>query len=313
MEQMGSMLNIQDYDRIRVTTSGGRFKTRKSLKVSTQQAAEEVLNSRKLTDRDLKVLETLLCVGVLSRHQIQRLFWPTSVNTATTSMRLNLLYERWLITDTPRVIPTMSEAGLVPCHVYTLGPVGEEVLALQEGLNRKQIALGRRYSLGRGAQLIMHDLQVSEVFVQATSIVRQRADLEMKWANEKLASIWNKDNEIVRPDGAMLLKQDERITAHFIEMDRGATRWEEKVEAYEKAQEIGEWMGRWRLWTFPPVLSIVPAGRSKQIAKIVAEKRRKVVHLLKEWPDVLRSDVLEGWLDVGSGQSVSLPLTPQQA
>ena len=207
-------------------------------------------------------------------------------------------------------MPHMAAAGLEPCQVYTLGSVGEQVLALTWEKTRKELNYTRRYAVGRGAPLIMHDLMVAEFFVRANEQVGQMPDCDMQWGNERMAAIYDKPRtkskppeELVRPDGWWLLRQKGKVHYFFLEMDRGNTRWPKKANSYEKAYQRMVALGK---DSFATVLNVVPHNQQGRVVSWLTDGRRQVRHLVLEWPDLLTSGPFTDWYDVQTGHMVNL-------
>ena len=304
----GVVMNIpEDYKTaFKGGSRGKRRKNRPPLKNSVRQTARHLLNSRSFTARDEAILETLFGIGLLSRNQIQRLFWAEShPNTAT--KRLRLLYERYLLNYTPDLMDRMHTAGLEPCHVYALAPVSQEILAIRRGLSRSQLGLGHRYDLQRGNPLLLHDLQVSEVYVKARIAIRRRRG-QLTWYNEKAAAIRTPvGEELVRPDGALNITSGNRIRTCFIEMDRGSTHWPNKVDFYEHARRNGDsWRQQFHTDEFPPVLAVVPTRLLDKASRVIRQEARTVRFWIKTWPTFLGTDFLHGWSNAVTGDAVDL-------
>lgn len=303
-----------------------RRPTRERLKVGYRTYADELRTSRQFTPRDQELLEIIYSVGLLSRFQIQRLLWGDSVKSTTVSTRLRQLYQHWVLNITTDVSFEMEKEGLEPCHVYTLGPVGEEILAIDQHQKRGELGYNRRYASGRSEQNIMHDVMTAEVFVQATvfayeyekqlvermkrqglsgdelrrEVIRQR--LTVTWFGEHVSSIWQGDNELVRPDGTLAIEQDQQRQLYFVELDRGATEWEKKVNLYDNARQFGAWQSQFGANEYPAVLVVAPARRSRRIAQVISWHKPTVRYLIQEWPDFLENGITNGWQDVTNGQ-----------
>lgn len=285
---------------------GQRRKNRPVLKNSVRQTARQLLNSRSFTARDEAILETLFGIGLLSRNQIQRLFWAGS-HPNTVAKRLRILYERHLLNYTPDLLDRMRTSRLEPCHIYGLAEVGEEILAVRRGLTRSRLGLGQRYDLQRGNPLLMHDLQVSEVYVKARIAVGQYAG-QLAWYNEKAAAIRTQaGEELVRPDGALQITLIGAVSTYFLEMDRGSTHWPNKVDFYEHAQRSGDsWSQQFYTSEFPPVLAVVPNRLLGKASKVIRQQARTVRFWIKTWPAFLDTDFLRDWSDTITGNSVNL-------
>ncbi len=279
-----------------LSANGGRWKKRKPLNSSARQAARRLLDSPRFTARDEAILETLLGVGLMSREQIQRLFFQGKTDKAVT-VRLKKLYENHLLDYSADLMARMRMAGMEVCHVYGLGTVGEEILAIRRGLTRTALNHSGRYDLQRGNPLLIHDLQVSEVYVQAKGAMR-KVNGQVIWYNEQASAIRNlAGEELVRPDGTLVLIAKGAIVSCFVEMDRGSTHWPNKVGFYEHARRNGDgWQGRFQGVQFPVVLAIIPPKLVDKVSQVLQESH-SVRFLLKTWPELLLTDFLQDWRD----------------
>jgi hypothetical protein len=278
---------------------------RPPLEVSVRQAARQLLSSPRFTARDEALLNTLLGVGLLSQEQIRTLFFAPA-SDRTTNHRLKQLYDAHLLDFTASLMPRMSEAGIKPCYLYTLGPVGEEILAIRRGVSRSALGLSDRYDLYRGNPLLMHDLQVSHIYVQAKIAARPHNG-GVLWGNEQAAAVRNQaGQELVRPDGLLTLTIGRQSQTFFVELDRGSSHWPDKLNYYETARRRGEWQSVVRGDTFPIVLSVV-ADRFLTRARRAAQNNHAPVRFLfKSWSAFLADPFLSGWLLGGEERLVNL-------
>lgn len=298
------------------------------LKKGYRATAIELRASKKHTGRDDEIINAVFTLGLLSRHQIQRMFWQEDLKSVSAvNDRLRTLFYRHVLYRTVDVSFEMERAGLVPCHVYTLGPTGEELLALDRQIKRSELSY--KYS-GRSSQNVMHDLMTAEIYVQAVAYAytherelvkaaKQRKlekdaarrfitqnRLSMTWHGEHEAAIWQGDKELVRPDGVLEIEQGGERTLYFVELDRGHTKWEKKVNVYDNARQFGGWQSKFGINEYPHVLVIVPPNRNKRVAEAIAAHQPTVRYLIKEWPNYL-AEPMSGWVDAdGQNGSVSI-------
>jgi hypothetical protein len=282
-----------------------RRPTRPPLETSVRQAAKQLLNSLRFTARDEALLNTLLGVGLLSQQQIRSLFFA-SANDRTTNSRLKQLYDAHLLDFTAGLMPRMAEAGMQPCYLYALGPVGEEILAIRRGVSRSALGLSDRYDLHRGNPLLMHDLQVSHIYVQAKVAARPHNG-GVVWGNEQAAAIRNQTGqELVRPDGLLDLTIGRQNQTFFVELDRGSSHWPDKINFYETARRRGEWQSVVRGDTFPTVLSVV-ADRFLTRARRAAQNNHAPIRFLfKSWSAFLAEPFFSNWHLGGEERLVNL-------
>ena len=298
-----------------------RRPVRARLSIGSRTYANELRATARFTDRDFRMVRLIYHTGLLSRDQLQRLFWQEVRASGTVSDRLRVLYKRWVVNIAPDVSYNMRRAGMVPCHVYTLGTVGEEIMALDEHKRRHELAYNRRYATGRSRQNIMHDLMTAEIYVQAIAYAGQynrqlwqaiESDeqykarrLLIRWHSEREAAVWQTDKELVRPDGAMEIIIGRERSFFFVELDRGHTRWEKKVAVYDNARQFGGWQNQFGIHDYPAVLLVVPDGHSQRVGDRVAAQKPQTRYLLKEWSDFL-AEPMAGWQDVGGDRNIAL-------
>ena len=278
---------------------------RPPLETSVRQAARQMLQSPRFTARDEALLNTLLGVGLLSQQQIQALFFPHTTDRIV-NRRLKMLYDAHLLDFTASLMTRMQQASLKPCYLYTLGPVGEEILAIRRGVSRSALGLSDRYDLHRGNPLLMHDLQVSQIYVQAKIALRPLQGA-IAWGNEQAASIRNYDGrELARPDGLLRLTLADSSYPFFIELDRGSSHWPDKLSFYEEARQRGEWQTIVSSETFPPVLAVVADNFLNRARRAAQDKRTPIRFLFKSWSSLLANPFLKSWYLDGADQKINL-------
>lgn len=297
-------------------------KRRKPLSKSIAQTTREL--RAKTTERDLRILETLHVLGVMSRHQIQRLEWGhvASEHVAQiTANRLNILYKRWVLDANPFVRFKMADENLEPCDAYMLDSVGYALLAQAKQVARRELQdVGKRYKKGYGEpSLVIHDLMVSEVYTQFALELEGRHDLEGKWMGEWSAGLYEGERRWVNPDGILMLRKKEKeakATHYFLEMDRHSrhqltARWARKVHAYDTARRRAQWRGYLGMERFPPVLAVVPDGYGQRVSRLLKQQLdrypgKPIRWCVKEWRRILEGDVLSNWYDLATGQGFNL-------
>jgi hypothetical protein len=136
-------------------------------------------------------------------------------------------------------------------------------------------------------------------------VVRRR--IAVTWHSEHNSSIWQGDKELVRPDGTLEFEQAQKRTLYFVELDRGATEWEKKVNLYDNARQFGAWQSQFGVHDYPAVLLITPPRRAQRIARTVSWSRPAARYLAQEWPDFLAGGAINGWWDIAADRhAVSL-------
>jgi len=200
----------------------------------------------------------------------------------------------------------MAEAGMKPCYLYTLGPVGEEILAIRRGVSRSALGLSDRYDLHRGNPLLMHDLQVSQIYVQAKVAARTHNGVVV-WGNEQAAAVRNQTGqELVRPDGLLDLTIGRQNQTFFVELDRGSSHWPDKLNFYETARRRGEWQSAVHGDTFPTILSVVADHFLTRARRAAQYSHAPIRFLFKPWSAFLAEPFLMGWRLGGAERLVNL-------
>lgn len=272
-----------------------RSQEREPLRISARQQAAELLEQNRLTDRDINLARAFIAVGVLSRDQIQRLFFHDHLKLA--GNRLVRLYQYHYLDRGLYWLPEMAEMGLPPSYIYTLSRVGMEAYALYTNTPIGEIPYTPdRYRLTRHNHFLLHDLQISEMFTRLQTEA-WAVGYELTWFNETAAILRDGEEELVRPDGLAVLetKNGDWEAGYFIEMDRGSTNWAKKVAHYERARQQSGWQGVFQLQMYPPVLCVVPRRLQRTIEETIQEKRPMTCFYLKSWDDFLTGEVLAGW------------------
>lgn len=300
----------------RKKTNHNIIKSRQPLKVSAHEQLTRLHYMSKLTDRDIEILEALYIAGFLTRHQIQRIFFPS---TFTANRRLRTLFDLHLIdsgnetwfSNIRKDVDTfpLSQlnpqyvSGLVPCFVYALGLVGREKIALGRGITHRQLGFDKmRYSLLRYGQFILHDLWISEAYTQFR-IAADTFQIKMDWKNEKACMLFDDSQrlEIVRPDAFFQYEFEtpdgQPISGYYIEMDRGATDWEKKILAYEQALEAG------LLWT-RSVACVVPQNQKKQAINQIRSGLEGTDFVVKTLREFLINPIC-GWWSVDQEREIA--------
>jgi len=275
---------------------------RKALKVSARQHAAQLIEEGRVTTRDLELIRALIGVGMLTRQQIQRLFFNNHAKMAAN--RLARLYQYHFLDRSSYWLEDMGQEGFEPCYIYTIGAVGLETFALRMGVKRGDVPYTPgRYTLTREDHFLLHDLQISEMFT------RMRVDTvgyELVWFNEMAAILRQGEDEVVRPDGTAVLMGGKEEAAFFIEMDRGNTEWGKKVAAYERARVQLPWrqtlrVDGWQPTRYPGVLCVVPAALESAVRAHIMERQPETRFYVKSWERFLLTDIFTGWYQVGVG------------
>lgn len=262
-----------------------RTQPRKPLKVSTRQYAQELLKGR-LTKRDIELSRALIGVGMLTRHQVQRLFFDD--NAAVAANRLRKLYHYHFLDRSSYWLEDMGYEGFEPCYIYTIGTVGLEVFAMRLGISRDKVPFNpARYTLSREDHFLLHDLRISEMLT-VMRLGAAELNAELLWFNETATTLRCGEEELVRPDGLGVIENKQENPAFFVEMDRGNTDWAQKVQWYERARVDGSWrwslaIDGWRPERYPVVLCVVPGGLEEKVQKTIQAQKAQTLFYVKTW------------------------------
>lgn len=270
---------------------------REPLKISARQQAQLLLEQNRLSDRDINLIRAFIAVGMLTRHQIQRLFFADSEKRAAN--RLAKLYRYHFLERGMSWMEGMETMGLTPCYVYTANRVGLEAYALCAGAPYRQVPFNpERYLLTRQNHKMLHDLQISEMFT-SLQVGMQAMGWEMTWYNEWAAILRQEEEELVRPDGAAILERTggDGERGYFIEMDRGNTDWQKKVSFYERAYQRSPWRSLFQVQQYPTALCVVPSALMGAVVQVVRQERPLTRFWVKTWEALLVEGALTGWLD----------------
>ncbi|MEM8863490.1 MAG: replication-relaxation family protein [Chloroflexota bacterium] len=298
------------------------------LKVSARNHLEKLIKHRALTHREKQILLALNDVGLMTRHQLESLFFPSA---GMARRKLKLMYDNHLldaggdewfqyikpnIDQTDRTIlvkgaPTI-DFGLRKSFLYSPALVGRLVISFEHRQRIEDINFdSRRYDALYSTHLTLHDLWISEAYVQLR-LMSQKHNLLFDWKNEANSVVYSRhdsQDEIVRPDATFTSwfqpdpMSSPKSFARFIEMDRGSTKWEAKVEQYNRAFAEGNWQNRFD--RFPTVLCVLPNRLFDKGVDQIRTHLGPVRFYGKTWGDFIE-DPCSDWLDINSGDPAAL-------
>ncbi|MEM9773637.1 MAG: replication-relaxation family protein [Chloroflexota bacterium] len=298
------------------------------LKLSARNQLEKLIKHRALTHREKQILLALNDVGLMTRYQIQRLFF-SSANMAR--RKLKLMYDNHLLDaggddwfqhikpktdETGRTImikgtPT-TDFGLQKSFLYSPALVGRLVISLEHQQPIDEINFdSSRYDALYPTHLTLHDLWISEAYVQLR-LMSEMHELPFDWHNEAGSVIYSQhdtQDEIVRPDATFTTQfQPQPNTdlcdfTRFIEMDRGSTKWEAKVQQYNRAFAEGDWQNTFD--RFPTVLCVLPNRLFDKGVDRIRIHLGPVRFYGKTWGSFIENPCSD-WLDINSGDPVAL-------
>lgn len=208
-----------------------------------------------LTERDQQIILTVYEYRLLSSHQIEALFFPsTKENThsrrSACQRRLQLLYHHGFLDRLPQ--PVILGKGRAP-FVYALDGAGADFVANILGNDRAEVGWKPKHN-ELGPQFLDHSLVINDVRAVMQLLVESGVFETVEWTDElKLKSAEMKEKvpylmqgaRAVRkfPDGYFVIKLSTGQVAYFfLEVDQGTmtnARWQEKVKAYHEFRQSG--------------------------------------------------------------------------
>lgn len=145
-------------------------------------------------------------------------------------------------------IPLQQERAML----YALGPVGEQIVKMR---NIPKPPTGYfAYSLER----IMHDIVLNEVILNIVNLATAQGWTPV-WISEGEAALYHENQQIIKPDAMLRLKQDGAEHVFLIEYhnEDHSSRAVDKVGRYERIAARKEiWTQAWQVETFPPILAV---------------------------------------------------------
>lgn len=276
--------------------------------------AQKLIENGLVTRRDYYLLKSLIGVGLLTRRQLQELFWQPGTARQTVSRRLSLLAgeERQLLISSSRQKDILAQLGLERCLTFGLSKTGRELIAQYEGRQSwRHVPYNDRYYKLETIRfsMIRHHLMTSEIYTRL-KVKSNQAGNEMVWFNEMACILREGNQEMVRPDGyAVLWREGFPAEAHlFIETDTRHTDWEKKLQSYAAAKTRGNWRELFAIYQFPLVLCLVPSQQAvARIARLVqGQTQSPVTYLFKPWPQFLVEDPYTGWYHAQADKVVKI-------
>ena len=239
-----------------------------------------------LTDRDQQIVLAIYEHRLLSAHQIEALFFPSSSpqshsRRTACQRRLQLLYHHGFLACLPQ--PVVLGEGRVP-FVYALDEAGAYLVATLLGVDSGEVNWKPKHNQ-ISTQFLDHTLAINDVRVVLQQLVR-RGHLELgQWVDEGALKSAERQEavpymmqgaRVVRkyPDGYFTLVVNDRQAYFFLEVDRGTesnVRWQEKIKAYHEFRESGESQRHYSTRNFR-VLTVTTSDQRLQNLKKATEK-----------------------------------------
>ncbi|MBT3313004.1 MAG: hypothetical protein HN855_11725 [Anaerolineae bacterium] len=274
--------------------SGGRSPsvTKGLTPQKTQYAADAVLR-RGLSTEAWQTLDQLYVSGIMTIEQI---------SLARRTLR-NYARERLITRYTYPVQEVVRQLGerFLPVEdgqLYTLGPVGVEILTTRHGIRPTQ-----RY-LAYPFERVLPALILNEI-IQRIETEAIKYDWTLRRYSPEQAQLMKNEKVIFSPSALISLEQGEHIIFfaleyHDEEHSRGAWR---KVLHYEDASESRLWEEKWLGENFPLVLAVfwhsrVGEGYSKAISEMRAVNTSFYGRNLE---GLLQAGGMDAWVNIEKG------------
>lgn len=182
--------------------------------------------SRRLTDRDRRILELLADHRVFTTDQLADAFFGSAT---TARHRLTQLHQLRLV---QRFAPFVAK-GSAPFH-YVLDELGDLVVAAERGEERRRRWRQDRALVLSRSQRLAHTVGVNGFFAALMGEARRRPECRLvEWWSERRCEAWCGD--LVRPDGCGAWREAGGLVEFFAEYDRGTEpldRLKAKLDGY---------------------------------------------------------------------------------
>ena len=245
-------------------------------KAKVYQRPEEPPRMR-ITDRDLRILQTVAAFRFVSGDQIERLIFTErdkgDRKKTRCPARLRKLFDNRLLGR----VRWPFNAITLPM-IYYLEKSGADLLALKQGVERDQITTvtknEKRPVISRSLLFLAHTLAINDFRIDVTRAVERNGCELLMWLNEyelgrEYAEIefdGRRSRQAVQPDGYFAIKAGDAESHFFLEMDMETTpprRWEPKVLGLYEYRFQGKYTERFGTKNLR-VLCVTPTTSRKQ-------------------------------------------------
>lgn len=227
----------------------------------------------RLEERDLKLLCDVFLHRLMSRGQIEKLYFSS---TARCNVRLRQLFDHELLS---RYYLPLAPYG-AQC-MYTLGKAG--IVLVSRRLEWEPDEVARQTKRHKTPQFLEHTLAINEIRLALREALQNSPDWKLgRWISEiecrheydlrTLGGQWQR--EIFKPDGFVRLRHrfTNQTASFFLEVDMGhtsSTKFAEKLESHTRYGQSGlfrEMFGEERFQTL--VITTGPR-RAKNLREII--------------------------------------------
>lgn len=239
-----------------------------------------------LTERDIRILDAVSAYRLLTREQIQRL-WFSPTGTTACKRRLMLLYQGGLLGRTP--LPLRNAYGASRA-VYYIDRAGIEVLKLRGGEAPAHPVLTQQPA---SEFFLEHALDTADVRISFELACRERS-YPFAWIDEtrlrrdgirlRMVETSSAPTAAIIPDGFLTITAGGITDGFAVEVDR-ATVTEERMRRRFRAY------GAWAAGT-----ALHPA--------LVCDSLRVLIVVTNDARDRHRVDRLKGWAEAEGGRSL---------
>lgn len=223
-----------------------------------------------LTERDKRILHAVHEYRMLTREQVERLFFQPEngqnhfTKTSKARHRLKVLYQNNYLERVPLPVGNASWAWQ---PVYRLARAGAQIVAADLGASIKELAYwGKGDDKDRRATevtplFLQHALDINDVRIATTLAAQGCRYWIEKWLDDrelkseerkdyvKVSSDGKSRMVAVIPDSYFVLNLGDRRAHFFLELDRATmshSRWGERVRAYLAYIESGKYTERYQ-------------------------------------------------------------------
>jgi hypothetical protein len=273
--------------------TGGRSPSVQPLSRQKAQSIAEARLRRGLSPEAWNTLDQLYVSGIMTVEQI---------GLARRTLR-NYAKERLIsrYTYSPKeVVRQLGERFLLvdDGQLYTLGPVGVEILTIRHGLRPTQHYLAYPF------ERVLPALILNGIIQRIKTEAEQHGWHLIRYSPEQ-AQLVREERVIFSPSSLISLEQGEHLRFFALEYhdeEHGRKAWR-KVQYYEDANETGLWEGKWLEENFPVVLAIfrqssVGEGYSEAISEMSPVNTSFYGRSLE---GLWQAGGMDNWVNIGKG------------
>jgi len=230
--------------------SGGRPSAVEPLSRQKAQSIAEALTRRGLSQEAWRTLDRLYAAGIMTVSQIG-MARRTLRNYAKERLIARYAYP-------PKEVVQELKERFLPVddgQLYTLGPVGTEILTIRHGIRPSL------YYLAYPFERILPALILNEIIQRIEKEAQAHHWRLVRYSYEQ-AQLFREERVIFSPSALVSLEKDEHqhfFALEYHDEDYGRSAWR-KVQHYENANETDLWEKKWLGEDFPLALAVFRHG-----------------------------------------------------